>query len=31
MLDFIGKYGLGPFGWWRILVGGIGLGVLYFT
>jgi len=31
MLDFIGKYGLGPFGWWRIIVGGVGLGVIYLT
>jgi undecaprenyl-diphosphatase len=29
MLDFIGKYGLGPFGWWRIIVGGVGLAILY--
>jgi undecaprenyl-diphosphatase len=28
MLDFISKRGLSLFGWWRILVGGIGLGVL---
>jgi undecaprenyl-diphosphatase len=28
MLDFISKRGLSFFGWWRILVGGIGLGVL---
>ncbi len=28
MLDFITKRGLSFFGWWRILVGGIGLGVL---
>jgi undecaprenyl-diphosphatase len=28
MLDFISKRGLSFFGWWRLLVGGIGLGVL---
>lgn len=28
MLDFISRRGLSFFGWWRILVGGIGLGVL---
>ncbi|MET0407974.1 MAG: undecaprenyl-diphosphate phosphatase [Hyphomicrobium sp.] len=28
MLDFISKRGLSFFGWWRILVGGIGLGAL---
>lgn len=29
MLDFIGKHGLAPFGWWRIVVGVLGLGVIY--
>jgi undecaprenyl-diphosphatase len=28
MLDFINRYGLAPYGWWRIAVGLIGLGVL---
>jgi undecaprenyl-diphosphatase len=28
MLDFISKRGLSFFGWWRILVGGIGIGAL---
>ncbi|RUO98292.1 undecaprenyl-diphosphate phosphatase [Hyphomicrobium sp.] len=28
MLDFISKRGLSFFGWWRLLVGGIGLGVI---
>ncbi|KRB51083.1 MAG: undecaprenyl-diphosphate phosphatase [Pseudomonadota bacterium] len=28
MLDFINRYGLAPYGWWRIAVGVIGLGVL---
>jgi undecaprenyl-diphosphatase len=28
MLDFISKRGLSFFGWWRLLVGGIGLGML---
>ncbi len=28
MLDFISQRGLSFFGWWRLLVGGIGLGVL---
>ena len=28
MLDFIGRHGLSPFGWWRILVGAAGLAFL---
>jgi undecaprenyl-diphosphatase len=28
VLDFITKNGFAPFGWWRIIVGGIGLGAL---
>ncbi|SFV25977.1 undecaprenyl-diphosphate phosphatase [Hyphomicrobium facile] len=28
MLDFISRRGLSFFGWWRLLVGGIGLGVI---
>ena len=27
-LDFISKHGFAPFAWWRILVGGAGLGAL---
>lgn len=28
LLDFVGKHGFAPFAWWRILVGGIGLGMI---
>ncbi len=28
LLDFVGRHGFAPFAWWRILVGGIGLGAL---
>jgi len=31
MLDFINRYGLAPYGWWRIAVGVIGLGALALT
>ncbi len=31
LLDFVSKRGLSPFGWWRIVVGAIGLGVIYLT
>ncbi|UTP39888.1 undecaprenyl-diphosphate phosphatase [Phenylobacterium sp. LH3H17] len=31
MLDFINRFGLTPYGWWRIAVGVIGLGVLQFA
>ena len=30
-LAFVSRYGLAPFGWWRIAVGVIGLAVLFFT
>lgn len=30
LLDFVSKRGLAPFGWWRIVVGGVGLGLIYF-
>lgn len=28
LLDFVGRHGFAPFAWWRIIVGGIGLGAL---
>lgn len=28
LLEFVSRYGFAPFAWWRILVGGIGLGAL---
>ncbi|HEX7073655.1 MAG TPA: undecaprenyl-diphosphate phosphatase [Hyphomicrobiaceae bacterium] len=28
LLQFVSRYGYGPFGWWRIIVGGLGLGAL---
>jgi undecaprenyl-diphosphatase len=28
LLDFVSRHGYAPFGWWRIIVGGIGLGAL---
>jgi undecaprenyl-diphosphatase len=28
MLDFVGRRGLTPFAWWRIIVGGVGLALL---
>ena len=31
MLDFINRFGLAPYGWWRIAVGVVGLGVLQFA
>lgn len=31
LLDFVSKRGLSPFGWWRIVVGGVGLGLIYLT
>ena len=29
MLDFVGKRGFAPFAWWRIVVGVVGLGLIY--
>ena len=31
MLDFINRYGLAPYGWWRIAAGVVGLAVLALT
>jgi undecaprenyl-diphosphatase len=31
MLDFVAKYGLGVFGWWRIAAGAVGIAVLTMT
>jgi undecaprenyl-diphosphatase len=28
LIDFVGRHGFAPFAWWRILVGGMGLGAL---
>ena len=28
LLNFVANHGFAPFAWWRILVGGIGLGAL---
>ena len=28
LLDFVSRHGFAPFGWWRIVVGGVGLGAL---
>jgi undecaprenyl-diphosphatase len=28
LLDFVSRHGFAPFAWWRILVGGLGLGAL---
>jgi undecaprenyl-diphosphatase len=28
LLDFVSRHGFAPFAWWRILVGGVGLGAL---
>ena len=28
LLDFVSRRGFAPFAWWRIIVGGIGLGAL---
>jgi len=31
LLDFVSKRGLSPFGWWRIVVGGLGLAWIYLA
>ena len=31
LLDFVGRHGFAPFAWWRIIVGGLGLGALLAT
>jgi undecaprenyl-diphosphatase len=31
LLDFVSRHGFAPFGWWRIVVGGMGLGALAVT
>ncbi len=28
LLDFVGRHGFAPFAWWRIIVGGLGVGAL---
>ena len=28
LLDFVSRHGFAPFAWWRIVVGGIGLGAI---
>lgn len=29
LLEFVSRYGFAPFAWWRIIVGGLGLGAIY--
>jgi len=29
LLDFVSNHGFAPFAWWRILVGGMGLGAIF--
>ena len=31
LLDFVSRHGFAPFAWWRIIVGGLGLGALLLT
>ena len=31
LLDYVSRHGFALFGWWRIIVGGIGLGALLVT
>jgi undecaprenyl-diphosphatase len=31
LLDYVSRYGFGLFAWWRIIVGGLGLGALLIT
>jgi undecaprenyl-diphosphatase len=28
LLDFVSRHGFAPFAWWRIAIGGMGLGAL---
>jgi undecaprenyl-diphosphatase len=28
LLDFVSSHGFAPFAWWRIIIGGMGLGAL---
>jgi undecaprenyl-diphosphatase len=28
LLDFVSRHGFAPFAWWRIFIGGMGLGAL---
>ncbi|MEZ5853303.1 MAG: undecaprenyl-diphosphate phosphatase [Hyphomicrobiaceae bacterium] len=29
LLEFVSRYGFAPFAWWRIIIGGLGLGAIY--
>jgi len=31
LIGFVGKNGFGLFGWWRIVVGVLGLGMIYLV
>ena len=31
MIGFVARHGFAPFAWWRIVVGVIGLGLVYFA
>jgi undecaprenyl-diphosphatase len=28
LLEFVSRYGFAPFAWWRLIIGGLGLGAL---